>query len=473
MNFSLNPFTRHLENIDSESAAIIASHIADTVFILNKKGVIEEVIDSQTPGLRDLKALIGKTWVESATVESAKKIESMLTLDVDEGNQRWRQINLNLPSGNSVPLMFSTVHLIKDDKILAFGRDLSNLAKLQQRLVEAQQAIETDYLKLRFAEARYRQLFDLSTTAHIIIEASSFRILEVNPVAQKMMTEPNKRMQGKTIAEFIDMSDFVKLQDLLNSSRNSNVQKKIKLCLAKNSTKVEFKSNFLREDNQTVFLINILPLDGNPPASDTVDQDTQKLISALDVSPDAFVISDANGKVISANSTFLKMVSIDNRSEITNESLENWLGRGNIDLKIILNNLKDRDSIKHYATTIISSQGTNLDVEISAVKVHSTQGGVIGFSLRATGSQVNKRNETTSDLRESAAKLTELVGKVPLRDIVNETTDMIEKLCIISALDLTMNNRVSASEMLGLSRQSLYIKMRRFNIIDHNPAEDN
>ena len=473
MNFSLNPFTRHLENIDSESAAIIASHIADTVFILNKKGVIEEVIDSQTPGLRDLKALIGKTWVESATVESAKKIESMLTLDVDEGNQRWRQINLNLPSGNSVPLMFSTVHLIKDDKILAFGRDLSNLAKLQQRLVEAQQAIETDYLKLRFAEARYRQLFDLSTTAHIIIEASSFRILEVNPVAQKMMTEPNKRMQGKTIAEFIDMSDFVKLQDLLNSSRNSNVQKKIELCLAKNSTKVEFKSNFLREDNQTVFLINILPLDGNPPASDTVDQDTQKLISALDVSPDAFVISDANGKVISANSTFLKMVSIDNRSEITNESLENWLGRGNIDLKIILNNLKDRDSIKHYATTIISSQGTNLDVEISAVKVHSTQGGVIGFSLRATGSQVNKRNETTSDLRESAAKLTELVGKVPLRDIVNETTDMIEKLCIISALDLTMNNRVSASEMLGLSRQSLYIKMRRFNIIDHNPAEDN
>ncbi len=473
MNFSINPFTRHLENIDSESAAVIASHIADTVFILDRKGVIEDVIDSQTPGLNDLKGLIGKTWVESATIESTKKIESMLSLKSDEGIQRWRQINLNLPNGNSVPLMFSTIHLIKDDKILAFGRDLSNLAKLQQRLVEAQQAIETDYLKLRFAEARYRQLFDLSTTAHIIIEASSFRILEVNLVAQKMMSEPNKRMQGKTIAEFIDMSDFVKLQDLLNSSRNTNIQKKIELCLAKNSTKVEFRSNFLREDNQTVFLINIVPIDGSATNPESLDQDTQKLISALDVSPDAFVISDSNGKVISGNTTFLKMVGVENRSEITNESLENWLGRGNIDLRIILNNLKDRDSIKHYATTMISSQGNNLDVEISAVKVPSAEGGVIGFSVRSTGSQVNKRNETTSDLRDSAAKLTELVGKVPLRDIVNETTDMIEKLCIMSALDLTMNNRVSASEMLGLSRQSLYIKMRRFNIIDHNPAEDN
>ena len=48
---------------------------------------------------------------------------------------------------------------------------------------------------------------------------------------------------------------------------------------------------------------------------------------------------------------------------------------------------------------------------------------------------------------------------------------MIEKMCIMTALDLTLNNRVSASEMLGLSRQSLYIKMRRFGITDPNGSE--
>lgn len=64
------------------------------------------------------------------------------------------------------------------------------------------------------------------------------------------------------------------------------------------------------------------------------------------------------------------------------------------------------------------------------------------------------------------------MGRVPLREIVSETTDMIEKLCIMSALDLTMNNRVSASEMLGLSRQSLYIKMRRFGITEPSSPED-
>ena len=60
----------------------------------------------------------------------------------------------------------------------------------------------------------------------------------------------------------------------------------------------------------------------------------------------------------------------------------------------------------------------------------------------------------------------ELVGQLPLKNIVSETTDLIEKLCIEAALDLSLNNRVSAAEMLGLSRQSLYVKMKKLNIQD-------
>jgi DNA-binding NtrC family response regulator len=62
--------------------------------------------------------------------------------------------------------------------------------------------------------------------------------------------------------------------------------------------------------------------------------------------------------------------------------------------------------------------------------------------------------------------MTELVGRMPLKDIVRETTDLIEQLCIEAALQLTHNNRASAAEMLGLSRQSLYIKLRRFGLVD-------
>jgi DNA-binding NtrC family response regulator len=53
--------------------------------------------------------------------------------------------------------------------------------------------------------------------------------------------------------------------------------------------------------------------------------------------------------------------------------------------------------------------------------------------------------------------MTKLVGKVPLKDLVRETTDIIERLCIEAALQISENNRASAADMLGLSRQSLYV----------------
>jgi DNA-binding NtrC family response regulator len=58
----------------------------------------------------------------------------------------------------------------------------------------------------------------------------------------------------------------------------------------------------------------------------------------------------------------------------------------------------------------------------------------------------------------------DLVGTASLKEIVSETTDVIEKICIQAALEMTNNNRAAAAEMLGLSRQSLYVKLSKFDI---------
>ena len=72
----------------------------------------------------------------------------------------------------------------------------------------------------------------------------------------------------------------------------------------------------------------------------------------------------------------------------------------------------------------------------------------------------------------SAAELTELVGRMPLKDIVSETTDLIEQLCIETALDMTGDNRASAAQLLGLSRQSLYVKLRRYGMVSAGADEE-
>ena len=53
-----------------------------------------------------------------------------------------------------------------------------------------------------------------------------------------------------------------------------------------------------------------------------------------------------------------------------------------------------------------------------------------------------------------------------MKDLVQESSEGIEQLAIKAALELTNDNRASAAEMLGLSRQSFYAKLHRYGIGD-------
>jgi DNA-binding NtrC family response regulator len=70
----------------------------------------------------------------------------------------------------------------------------------------------------------------------------------------------------------------------------------------------------------------------------------------------------------------------------------------------------------------------------------------------------------------SVEQLRELVGRVSLKELVRESADLIERLCIEAALDVSGNNRASAAQLLGLSRQGLYSKLRRHGLAEFDPA---
>lgn len=59
-----------------------------------------------------------------------------------------------------------------------------------------------------------------------------------------------------------------------------------------------------------------------------------------------------------------------------------------------------------------------------------------------------------------------------LKDIVRESADLIEKLCIKAAIDVSGDNRAAAAQLLGLSRQGLYSKLRRHEMGDLGDVED-
>ena len=58
-----------------------------------------------------------------------------------------------------------------------------------------------------------------------------------------------------------------------------------------------------------------------------------------------------------------------------------------------------------------------------------------------------------------------------LPELLRDTVDLVERHFIEAALVLTGDNRTAAAELVGLSRQSLYIKLRRHKLVPADTAE--
>jgi len=137
-----------------------------------------------------------------------------------------------------------------------------------------------------------------------------------------------------------------------------------------------------------------------------------------------------------------------------------------VDMSVLLANLRQHGVVRLFATTVHGEYGTDADVEVSAAAVPDGALPCAGFAVRNVGRRLAADPRAGRELPRSVAQMTELVGRVPLKDLVRESTDVIERLCIEAALELTGDNRASAAEMLGLSRQSLYVKMHRYGLGD-------
>jgi transcriptional regulator PpsR len=198
------------------------------------------------------------------------------------------------------------------------------------------------------------------------------------------------------------------------------------------------------------------------------------LLKLVQSAPDCLVVTDLEGRVISANMAFIELAQLTTEEQVRGETLDRWLGRTGVDLSVMVSNLRQRGAVRLFATTLRGEYGAITDVEISATMVPHGDHPFLGFTIRDVGRRLNGHDtRATRELPRSVGQLTELVGRVPLKDIVGETTDLIEQLCIEAALELTRDNRASAAEMLGLSRQSLYVKLRRYGLGDlgTSPAE--
>jgi transcriptional regulator PpsR len=154
--------------------------------------------------------------------------------------------------------------------------------------------------------------------------------------------------------------------------------------------------------------------------------------------------------------------------------MADFLSRGSVDLKLILDNTRKTGRMRSYAAQVQSIVGTRTSVDISAARLRGRNADLgVGLIIRDTSPRDLPNVEEASAVvsEEAMRNVMDLVGTASLKELVSATSDVVEKMCIETAVRLTNNNRVAAAEMLGLSRQSLYVKLRKFGLINAQDDE--
>jgi len=365
---------------------------------------------------------------------------------------------VNHPSTDGdVPLRYTLVQL-GDGRHLALGRDLRDVARTQQRLLQVQQALERDYMRMRQLEARYRMLFERSREAVLIVEADSHRIREANPAAYQLAGARADSLQGKKLGGLFDGASRDRLTTQLGSALGSDTATPIRATLAKGGREAQVAATGFSQNRRQYLLLIITPADERPLS------DERPLAEIIESMPDAFVVADEQMHILNVNAAFVEMVDAASEEQLSGRSLSRLLGRPGIDLDLIANQI-EKDGVARNVTSVVRNlSGTSEEpVEISAVSA-GEETRRFGFVIRPVGRRLREVTTGGEDLPRSVDELTDLVGRMPLKDIVRESTDLIERLCIEAALVYTSDNRASAAEILGLSRQSLYSKLNRYGL---------
>lgn len=456
--------------LDSGAAGLLVAAATDVSLVVDSDGVIRDA----TVGGGDLEAenipgWLGKRWVDTVTVESRPKIAALLRDAQAGGVTRWRQVNHPSPSGTDLPIRYASIRPVEDGPILVLGRDMRAVAALQRRLTDAQQALERDYDRLRAAETRYRLLFQISGEPVLVVDVGTRRVVEVNPAAARLLGRPAKRLTGQDAVDLFEAGSARAVEAQFSALRATGQAAEVRVALPQGRGEVTVSASLFRGEGTTSVLLRLAADPAVHPDGSDQEAPTRAVIGAM---PEGFVVTDPSRRVLMANAAFLELAQLATEQQARGRPLEEWLGREETEAQALFATLIDHGSVRRFSTVMRGAYGGVEDVEIAAVSVAGDRP-CLGFAIRSVPRRIAEgRLPAGREVPRSVEQMADLVGRVSMKTLVRETTDLIEKLCIEAALRITRDNKASAAEMLGLSRQGLYAKMRRYGVGDLDGGAD-
>ncbi|WP_295448677.1 transcriptional regulator PpsR [uncultured Thiodictyon sp.] len=463
------PPTRNYRLTNASAAALARTEnpaLPDVMLVLDTEGIIRDATLSNLFAAEGVADWIGTAWADTVSESDGDGLRRMLEYARGTGVCAFRNVTQHFPSGLQLPVEYTTVLLGGHTGFLAVGKNLRAVAELQSRLVEAQQAMERDYWKLREVETRYRLLFNSSRDAVLLLRAANLRIVDLNPAAAQALGMTATHVKGAVDLRFPDAlvaGERDLFDEMLRRIRERGKAPGVLFRLGPAQTPWLVHASLVSCAQEEVLLVQLTPVVAQQTLAELADP--VRIEDLIEGGPDGFVVINHEGTILRANRAFLEQVQLGSETAVLGEPLGRWLGRPGADLTVLLANVVRLGAVRLFSTVLHGALGTEVQAEISAAGRGGKQGGTIGVFIRDVSRRLaaGDQGPGIDGVMES---LTRQIGKTTLRKLVDETVAVVEHRYIEAALDLTGGNRTAAAELLGLSRQSLYVKLGRYGLED-------
>lgn len=447
-----------LSDYAPELAATFVRVTGDIALVLDADGVIQAVElggDALAPSMLEW---TGRSWVDTATLETRRKIEQLLKEAVSTGVSRRREVNHPSPTGADLPIAWAAIRLGEQGRVLAVGRDLRAITAIQQRFVEAQQRLERDYWQGRQAEARYRTLFHVATDAVFVLDAATLTIVEANRAAAQLLNAPLDSLAGAPFTAHIDPISRPAIDELLAQARSNGSPAEVRSRLAGRSLMVNISATPLRSPETMLLMVRAHAVDSQETAPDHV-----RLANLVERLPDAVVIADSSGHVRMANPAFISLAAERDEASLLGRSLADWVTpvKG---FSALLSAARQGGIVPSFSATTSSGAA----VECAAVLLPDGDQECIGFTLR--------RCEESAAAGNALAAMVEVLsvqmGTRDLPNLLREVAEHAERHFVRTALDRSGGRTSEAARLLGITEVALQADLQRLNIGPSRQPED-
>jgi transcriptional regulator PpsR len=451
--------------IEPEVVTEIISNISDVALIISKKGQVLGVMAS--PGFMPHSGLgtwEGRMLDEELTVESLPKFRQRLAEFIAD-KDTVLPVELNHVARNGqpeFPIRYSFHKIGTDGALLMLGRDLRPIAEMQQQLVAAQIALEKDYEAQREYDTRFRVLMSVNAEPTVFVRVSDGKITDTNPAGAVFFDTAEKNLVGQSFSDLFQGKQAAHLISNLTESASAEAPSPLDAVSIAKRGNVTITPKLFRSGGEHMLLCRMSQKDEDGPQTNALQD---KLDALYKNGVEGIVFVTGNGTILSANSAFMNLSDVTHTGSIQGRSIADFLSRGSVDLNVLLDNATRAGAMRLYATQLVSEHGTERPIEISTTRLQAQDATIFALIFR-DANRIEGLRAPAAQLTEVDRKsVVELIGSQALKDIVAKTTDVVEKMCIETAVELTSNNRVAAAEMLGLSRQSLYVKLRKYDLL--------